>query len=210
VSYPPGPDNPYGQPQQQQPGYGYPQQPPPPQQGYGYPQQGGYDPNAYGGYPQQQPQQPQYGGYPQQPGYPHAGQVQQFYAGWGSRVIARILDSFIVAIPGGILFGIGSAIGKGVGAFVVILGVLVYIGVYLWLVHQKGTRAQSPGMRAVNIQLLREADGQPMGFGMAFVREICHIVDGIPCYIGYLWPLWDAKNQTFADKIMSTVVVKSQ
>ena len=27
-------------------------------------------------------------------------------------------------------------------------------------------------------------------------------------YLGYLWPLWDDKRQTFADKILSTVVVE--
>jgi hypothetical protein len=26
-------------------------------------------------------------------------------------------------------------------------------------------------------------------------------------YLGYLWPLWDAKRQTFADEICSTVVL---
>jgi hypothetical protein len=32
-------------------------------------------------------------------------------------------------------------------------------------------------------------------------------VDTIICYIGWLFPLWDAKRQTIADKIMSTVCV---
>ena len=27
------------------------------------------------------------------------------------------------------------------------------------------------------------------------------------CYFGWLFPLWDAKRQTFADKIIGTVVV---
>lgn len=27
------------------------------------------------------------------------------------------------------------------------------------------------------------------------------------CYLRYLFPLWDAKRQTFADKIMSAVCV---
>ncbi len=27
------------------------------------------------------------------------------------------------------------------------------------------------------------------------------------CYIGYLFPLWDQKRQTLADKIMHSVVV---
>ncbi len=42
---------------------------------------------------------------------------------------------------------------------------------------------------------------------MALVRDLVHIVDGF-FYLGYLWPLWDAKKQTFADKILTTLVVK--
>jgi uncharacterized RDD family membrane protein YckC len=67
VSYPPGPQDPYGQQPPQQPQYGYPQQGQPPQ---GQPQQG----QPQYGYPQQPPSQPQYG-YPQQGGY----QQQQGY-----------------------------------------------------------------------------------------------------------------------------------
>ena len=58
--------------------------------------------------------------------------------------------------------------------------------------------------------LLREADGQPMGPGMCFVRQLVHVVDGLLCYVGFLWPLWDAKRQTFADKIMTTDVVEQK
>ena len=53
---------------------------------------------------------------------------------------------------------------------------------------------------------VREQDGQPVGVLMAFVRELAHVVDGI-LYLGYLWPLWDQKRQTFADKICPTVVL---
>ncbi len=35
-----------------------------------------------------------------------------------------------------------------------------------------------------------------------------HVVDGL-FYVGYLWPLWDAERQTFADKIIQTVVVRT-
>jgi hypothetical protein len=49
-------------------------------------------------------------------------------------------------------------------------------------------------------------NGQPLGVGMCFVRELAHIIDSIPCYIGYLWPIWDPRRQTFADKLCSTVV----
>jgi hypothetical protein len=54
-----------------------------------------------------------------------------------------------------------------------------------------------------------EATGQPVGGGLGIGRYFLHIVDSIPCYIGYLWPLWDAKKQTFADKLVKTLVVKA-
>ena len=59
----------------------------------------------------------------------------------------------------------------------------------------------------LNLRLVSEETGQPIGMLMAFVRDICHIVDSIICYIGYLFPLWDAKRQTIADKIVKTVVI---
>jgi hypothetical protein len=42
---------------------------------------------------------------------------------------------------------------------------------------------------------------------MSFVRQLAHIVDGLVCNLGYLWPIWDPKKQTFADKIMGTLVI---
>ena len=60
---------------------------------------------------------------------------------------------------------------------------------------------------AAVVAALREETGQPIGTLNAFLRDICHIIDGIICYIGYLFPLWDPKRQTIADKIMKTVVV---
>ena len=59
----------------------------------------------------------------------------------------------------------------------------------------------------LRLYLVSERTGDPMGVGLCFVREIVHYVDGI-LYLGYLWPLWDRKRQTFADKIMGTVVAQ--
>lgn len=202
MSYPPppqgqDPNNPYGQPPQQ-PGYGYPAQgvPPQGQPQYGYPQQG----QPMGG-------QPPYG-YPQQPGYGYnpVGAPRD-YAGWGSRVGGYLIDGLIVGVSYGVLGIAGVAMGEGAGSILIILGVLIGIGVFLWLIYQEGTTGQTPGKKMVNIRLVKESTGQPIGFGMAFVRKLAHILDGLPCYLGWLWPLWDAKSQTFADKVCGTVVV---
>ncbi|KQV18400.1 MULTISPECIES: RDD family protein [unclassified Kitasatospora] len=229
MSYPPDPNNPYNQPpqppQQPQPGYGYPQQGPPQgAPGYGYPQQ----PPQQQGYPQQGYGIPQQQGYGQPGGYPNAGQVQNFYASWGSRVAAYLVDSLIIGIPAGIFYGIGLGVGaeaadcvstrygtsctgggvSAIGMLLIGIGALIALGGGLWLASQQGKTGQTPGKKMVNIRVVRESDGQPLGFGLTIVRYLCHFVDGI-CYIGYLWPLWDAKKQTFADKIMGTVSVKS-
>ncbi|WP_033325366.1 RDD family protein [Streptomyces yerevanensis] len=187
---PQGGQQPYGYPQQPQgqPGYGYPQQAPqgvPPQQGYGYPQQPG------GQYPQQQ----MYGGTPP-------------YAAWGSRVLATLVDSLILLVAYLPLL-ITAFMGETAAVIGSLITFVAIIGAAVWLVVQEGKTGQTIGKRTMGIRLLRESDGQPLGVGMAFVRRLAHFLDGAACYIGYLWPLWDDKKQTFADKVCSTVVVKA-
>jgi len=33
-----------------------------------------------------------------------------------------------------------------------------------------------------------------------------HSLDSF-AYVGFLWPLWDDKRQTFSDKLMKTIVI---
>jgi uncharacterized RDD family membrane protein YckC len=70
-----------------------------------------------------------------------------------------------------------------------------------------GKTGQSWGRKALGIRLVGEQTGQPIGGWTASVRGFWHFADSLTCYIGWLFPLWDAKRQTIADKIMKTVVV---
>ncbi|WP_067723118.1 RDD family protein [Nocardia yamanashiensis] len=187
--------------------------------------------------PSQQPGQPGYGGYPQQqpPGYgyppPGYGGPTPPYASWLQRVGGALIDGLIVGVPAAILYGIGFAVGSkdmdctttqgdysystecsgglsGGGVALILLGALVAFLGSLYFIYMEGTTGQTPGKKVVGIKLIREADGQVIGFGMSFVRRLCHVVDSLPCYLGWFWPIWDAKKQTFADKIISTIVVK--
>jgi uncharacterized RDD family membrane protein YckC len=210
------PNNPYGQPQNpqqpQQPGYGYPQQGQQGQQGqqpYGYPQAPqppGVPPQQGYGYPQapQAPQAPQQAGYgyPQQPGYG----AQPAYANWGLRFLSRLLDTLVYGVPY-ILVIIDASAQTG---FLSAIGLLGMIGVFVWQVIQEGRTGQTLGKKAVGTRTVRESDGQPLGGGMAFVRQLAHVLDSLPCYLGYLWPAWDAKRQTFADKVCSSIVIRSR
>lgn len=162
-----------------------PPPPPPADGGYGTP------PPAYGA--------PQgYGGGPQ--GYPPAGPAGQ-YASWGLRVQSALLDYFVPFFVAAILYAISRPLG---GLFW-----LLAIAFAIYQAYIGGQTGQSFGKKTAGTRLLNEATGQPIGGGLGIARYFLHIVDGIPCYLGYLWPLWDAKKQTFADKILTTVVIKA-
>ncbi|MER6417398.1 RDD family protein [Streptomyces sp. NPDC001137] len=197
------PNNPYGQPQQppQQPGYGYPQQPGQ-QQPYGYPQQApqGVPPQQGYGYPQA-PQAPAGYGYPQQPGYG----MQPPYANWGQRFLGTLVDGLVFLVP--YIIVIVGGVSKTWA--VAIIGYLAIIGLAIWQLIKEGQTGQTVGKKAVGIRLVREADGQPLGVGMAFVRRLAHFLDSLACYLGWLWPAWDAKRQTFADKVCSSIVIRT-
>ncbi|WP_433857840.1 RDD family protein [Streptomyces kronopolitis] len=227
------PQGPYGQqppvPPQGQPGYGYPQQPPQ-QQPYGYPQQPVPPQQGYG-----YPQQANPYGQPGMPGIPGMG-MPTGYASWGARLCALLIDGLIVGLVPGILYGIATAVAvssvssaptcayddyqcrsdavsAGPPAFAVILIVLAILAGMaggIFMLVKEGNTGQTVGKKAMSIRLVREDTGQPLGFGMAFVRRLAHFLDSIACYIGWLWPLWDDKAQTFADKAVGSVVVKTQ
>jgi len=190
----------YGPQDPNQPGYG--QQPPQPYGGqppYGTPAQG------YG----QPPAQPAGGYVADQPGY-YMGRA---LANWPQRVGAYLIDYLIAAIPAflAVLLFSGTSSGNDASAGAGLVAFLLYlVSLGVWIYNraiQQGRTGQSWGKQVLNLRLVRMADGQPMGGGMAFVRDLAHIIDALPCYLGYLWPLWDNRRQTFADKIMNTVVL---
>jgi uncharacterized RDD family membrane protein YckC len=219
---PPGsPQDPSGQPTPPvpppAPPYGQPSAPPPPPApGYGAPAA----PTGYGAAP---------GGY----GY---GAPTPPYASWGARAGAFIIDGLIgtaAMIPFYVGYGllIGGAAAGGVseydpntglytsagepnGALMAVGGILMFIGFLVSLAFlfwnyglKQGKTGYTIGKGVLGIKVVKEADGQVLGTWFSIGRQFVHILDSMACYIGYLWPLWDDKRQTFADKILTTIVV---
>ena len=141
--------------------------------------------------------------------------------------VRTYLVDVLVMIPAYVVIFIGIAIGasgattdpvtgevsggNAAGFVLASVGYLLIFGILIWnTIFRQGRTGWSVGKQVLGIRLLKEQTGEPMGAGLCFVRQVVHIVDGLPCYLGYLWPLWDAKRQTFADKIMTTVVVQQK
>jgi len=143
----------------------------------------------------------------QQPPPPFQGPQSQ-YADWVTRVLGYLIDiAPIIAVE--IVFFIFEAI-IGSAILSLLLNLILAVGAIGYSVWNRwilGGQGQTIGKRQMKIMLVSEQTGQPIGTLNAFLRDLCHIADSIICYIGWLFPLWDAKRQTLADKIMTTVVV---
>lgn len=187
------------QPPQPPPGYGAPPPPPgygtPPPAGYGAPPPPGYGtpPPAYGA------PAPAYGEAPQAAPY---GAPLPELATWGQRAIGGLID---FVLPGVVADLVQISISRP-------LGQLLSVAALAWALYNAylaGTTGQSIGKKTAGIRLVREQDGQLVGGGLAIGRYFLHVLDALPCLLGFLWPLWDAKRQTFADKILKTLVIKA-
>ncbi len=156
---------------------------------------------------------------------------QQAYTAWLTRVLACVVDFIPYAIIVGVGYGIEAAtqetacvtdtsgynLGQfcatgnspiGVAAFC--LSILVGLAYLVWNYgYKQGTTGSSIGKSVLKFKVVSEQTGQPIGFGMSVVRQLAHLVDGAICYVGYLFPLWDAKRQTIADKMIKTICVPS-
>ena len=118
-------------------------------------------------------------------------------ASWGRRAVGYLIDGVI-----------GGAIDRGATSISASLGQIVSIIVLLVFGYLTGTTGQTPGRRVMGTSVRRDSDGQFIGIGTGIGREILHILDFLPLLLGFLWPIWDKKNQTFADKIVKSVVIK--
>ena len=93
--------------------------------------------------------------------------------------------------------------------FLILIGAVTSLVFFVWNVCiRQGRTGATIGKSVLAIRLVN-ADLQPIGPGWAFLRQILHIVDSLPCDLGYFWPIWDSRKQTFADKIMSTFVIQA-
>ena len=201
--------NPYGQP----PAYG--QQSP-----YGQP-----SPFATPGQPGQPgPTNPYAGAAAHKPSFGFGG-----YAGWSTRVGAYLIDylaSMVAGLPLWVGYGIliantstttnpdGTTTSEYSGSvavpvILIAIGAVLSIAFFIWnICLRQGRTGASIGKSVLAIRLVN-TDLQPIGAGWSFLRYLLHIVDAIPCYLGYFWPIWDSRKQTFADKIMTTFVIQA-
>ncbi|WP_101952447.1 RDD family protein [Mycobacterium sp. 3519A] len=203
---------------------GYP--PPPPPQGGGYP-----PPPPSGGYQGPPPQAAT--AYPP-PAAAGPALPKEAYTPWGTRVVAWLIDFIPLAILEGIGWGLllgtqetacitdtseydlGEFCATGastLGQISIIITGIIALAYWVWnLGYRQGTTGSSIGKSIMKFKIVNEKTGQPVGFGMSFVREVLYwlaagLCFGILWLVAVLFPLWDVKRQTLVDKILNHVAL---
>ncbi|ETZ70930.1 RDD family protein [Mycobacteroides abscessus MAB_030201_1075] len=137
-----------------------------------------------------------------------------YWIGYGIALATAEKQSFSTGVydsdsMGGMSYGEDAEVYSftGLGMAAVAIFTLGAIAFGLWNLKKQGDSGSTVGKNLLGIQVLGETTGQPIGFGMSFVRQLAHIIDYIICGIGFLLPLFTAKRQTIADMLVKTVVV---
>jgi uncharacterized RDD family membrane protein YckC len=206
---------------------------------YGYPgsnESGGYSyPTDSGGYHQGYPVSPQTSGslQPQDLSWrmDQRGKIGRsnasgggYYncANWLWRVLAGLIDygplALLYYVATNLSVNFVNRIGVDLANLLsnLMLLLMLLLGA-LNIVVLQGLTAQSIGKKVLGLQLVRgvTTDGQDQwlvrpGVPWALIRMVAHILDAVPCYIGFFAPLWTRKRQTFADMVANTAVIRER
>lgn len=166
-------------------------------------------------------------------GAPQYGAPGANYAGFGSRLVAVILDSLIVSIPVAVVYlGIFFAVFRtscdtttdfggnttyvncsgGLLGLAWLLGLLVFVAIaWFYFVQPIANGRQTIGMKVAGTRIVDAQTGEgSIGVGRSIIRALVqYLASGAICYLGYLWMLWDPQKRTWHDMAASTIVVKA-
>jgi uncharacterized RDD family membrane protein YckC len=150
-------------------------------------------------------------------------------ARWWQRVGAMLLDVLVIGVP---VFIVSSVLNAAFGHshLVTVAGATHTVksltgsaqiafdacsslagGLYFAILNGTG-RGQTAGNRAPGIAVRDVETGAPIGFWRGvlrwFVRTILYVALVIPGIVNDLFPLWDRRRQTLADKAARSVMIR--
>jgi RDD family len=137
-------------------------------------------------------------------------------ASWGRRAAALLLDSLIYILSLVATFAWAYTTEdpdtgdiSDAAAWVLIVQLFLVPTLYYWLAV--GKWGKTLGKHALGIAVRRAEDAGRIGYGRALGRAVSVVFLSfctLPLVLSYLWPLWDQRNQTLHDKMVSSIVVR--
>jgi uncharacterized RDD family membrane protein YckC len=175
---------------------------------------------------------------PVYPAYP-AAQYQNLYpgpapgigyAGFWIRVLASIIDSIIIFVPGVIIFAVvegqtlsnyaacvnaanenGTLISQCLTTLFNSFGLwelAALVVQFLYFVLLWSQLGGTFGQRMLGLHVVDAATGQNIGIGRAVGRFVGYLISTFALDIGLIWAAFDPRKQGWHDKIASTFVVR--
>jgi uncharacterized RDD family membrane protein YckC len=145
------------------------------------------------------------------------------FAPHGARLVAYLLDGFIIGIVAGIVASVGAAVIFGgttfegdrvvdvstsaaaIGSVLILIAVLFAL---LYFPYFWANGGQTIGMRPFDLRVVRDRDGGRIGWGTAWLRLVGLWIAGAVFYIGYIWIFIDKRRRGWQDLIAGTCVIK--
>jgi Mce-associated membrane protein len=127
------------------------------------------------------------------------------YASWPARAGALAVDVLpaVAVIATMWLLGLTTSQWNWLWWVYVVVAVLTFIATVLnrWLLPV--LTGWSLGRALFGIRVVTRA-GAPAGIARLLLRDVAHLLDTASLFVGWLWPLWDSRNRTFADLLLRT------
>lgn len=126
----------------------------------------------------------------------------------GRRFVAYLIDSVVPAVAV-TLINLGSR-GEQVSVPLVVVGILLGLAWLAVFLQQLATRAASPGMRLVQLQLVGFLDGRPVGWGRAALRWLVFTAlgaTGLGLLLLLASLLMSPRRQGWHDRAANAVVI---
>ena len=149
--------------------------------------------------------------------------TEEHFGGFWRRAVAYGIDKTILQVFYLILFVAGLLI-QGVDRPALhwmemdLYGSLVDTGV-IWIYYLMalfldmiyftwfhGSIGQTPGKMLMRLRVL-QTTGEPMTFGLAFLRWVGYLISTLAAYLGFVWIAFDRRKQGWHDKVAGTIVV---
>jgi uncharacterized RDD family membrane protein YckC len=135
-------------------------------------------------------------------------------AGFGLRYGAWMFDFLITLIAIMFFTFILTAVSRqsvvGSNRDLVIVAALTLLLFMFNFVVLAGSNGQSAGMRILGIYVVR-LDGRPFTIKDAAMRHLVgYPLSSVAFFLGFLWMLWDPRQQGWHDKLAGTIVVMSK
>jgi uncharacterized RDD family membrane protein YckC len=144
-------------------------------------------------------------------------------AGLGNRLLAQLVDGFLISCIMLIVILLGVVLGLVANNITtdsrmrtIVIGVIVMVVILFMFILQNGYffifeglwQGQTPGKKAAEIRVI-EQNGQPIGWPAAFIRNLLRMVDSF-FFIGVLLIIFDKTERRIGDMAAGTIVIRER